>query len=545
MPFFNSNNTNRNFFSAYTTISSASTFNSSIVCFNGGGVRWEFPDGSSKTTGTTYYNIPGSGKRLIKAVVNRTKNIRTINISNSYLADNVTLFEGDDIIANQTLASSINISSNANLTGLTLPNISNRLINSIDISSCNFSGQVDFSTINLSGFVGNSLTFLTYNNNKLNSILLKDDFYTNPVNLIEIDGCSIGSGGFSSNAPVGKLNFNKTIDLSKFSALGGQLLLTTGLYPNGNSGITNVYFPPSVSGNNFSRIHLNGLPNYTGNSYNLDLTWAKNKLGGYLIFNNLPLITGFTANSIVTNYTYQFDMSYCDLQGALDLTSFTRLNYLFYVNNNTGLTAINFNSNMPGNSFSQFDISYTGIRSLDLSMYNNIGDYIMNFTFCPNLTGVTFPNNLAVGSGSYLPYFYNCDFRDLDFSYTHLAHPYGTRLRCENNPNLTGVTFPYEGVSNSGDNYNYMYFQNCNINKFNIQNLSGRNDNTLQVRLENNNMTAGIVNEILTKLDNTGWSGNSLNIGGSNAAPDTTSGGFNGIAAKSSLTGKSWSITTS
>jgi len=544
MPFFNSNNTNRNFFSAYTTISSASTFNSSIVCFNGGGVRWEFPDGSSKTTGTTYYNIPGSGKRLIKAVVNRTKNIRTINISNSYLADNVTLFEGDDIIANQTLASSINISSNANLTGLTLPNISNRLINSIDISSCNFSGQVDFSTINLSGFVGNSLTFSTYNNNKLNSILLKDDFYTNPVNLIEIDGCSIGSGGFSSNAPIGKLNFNKTIDLSKFSALGGQLLLTTGLYPNGNSGITNVYFPPSVSGNNFSRIHLNGLPNYTGNSYNLDLAWAKNKLGGYLIFNNLPLITGFTANSIVTNYIYQFDMSDCDLQGALDLNNFTHLNYLFSINNNTGLTAVNFNSNL-GNSFQQFYAYNTGLRHLDLSMFSNIGDYSFSVANCVYLTGITFPNNLAGGSGIYVPVFYNCDLRDLDFSYMHLAHPYGTRLYCNDNPNLTGVTFPYEEVSDFVKAYNFMFFQNCNVKKFMIENLSGTNNNILQINLSNNSMTSGIVNEILTKLDNIGWTSNTLNIAGNNSAPDTTSGGFNGVAAKSNLTGKSWSITTS
>ena len=544
MPFFNSNNTNRNFFSAYTTISSASTFTSSITCFNSGGVRWEFPDGSSKTTGTTYYNIPGSGKRLIKAVVNITKNIRTINVSNSYLTDSISLFESNDIIPNQTIASSINISSNSNLSGLTFPNTTNRLINSIDISSCNFSGQVDFSTINLSGFVGNSLTFSTYNNNKINSILLKDETYTNPVSLLEIDGCSIGSGGFSSAAPSGKLNFNKTIDLSKFLALGGQLILTNGAYPHGNSGITNVYFPPSVSGNNLSRIHLNGLPNDTGNSYNLDLAWAKNKLGGYLIFNHLPLITGFTAISIVTNYIYQFDMSYCDLQGALDLNNFTRLNYLFDVSNNTGLTAINFNSTV-GNSFSQFQVSNTSLRNLDLSMFSNIGDYYSVFIDCPYLTGITFPNNLSIGSGIYLPYFYNCDLRDLDFSYMNLAHPYGTRLDCHNNLNLTGITFPYEGVSENGNHYDFMLFGNCNIKKFIIENLSGTNNNTLQINLSDNSMTADIVNEILIKLDNTGWSGNSLIIGGNNAAPDTTSGGFNGIAAKSNLTGKSWSITTS
>ena len=78
MPFFNSNNIDRHFFSAYTTISSASTFSPNIVCFGGGKVRWEYPDGSSQTTGQTYYNIPGDGQRLVKAVVNREKNIREL-----------------------------------------------------------------------------------------------------------------------------------------------------------------------------------------------------------------------------------------------------------------------------------------------------------------------------------------------------------------------------------------------------------------------------------------------------------------------------------
>ena len=45
----------------------------------------------------------------------------------------------------------------------------------------------------------------------------------------------------------------------------------------------------------------------------------------------------------------------------------------------------------------------------------------------------------------------------------------------------------------------------------------------------------------------TGWSNIDLDISGSNAAPDSSSGGYNGLAAISFLTGspRNWVITTS
>jgi hypothetical protein len=66
-------------------------------------------------------------------------------------------------------------------------------------------------------------------------------------------------------------------------------------------------------------------------------------------------------------------------------------------------------------------------------------------------------------------------------------------------------------------------------------------------------MSATDVNHILvdfsgnTTYNPTGWSNVDLNIGGTNASPDSSSGGYDGLAAISFLTGSpyNWIITTS
>ena len=64
-------------------------------------------------------------------------------------------------------------------------------------------------------------------------------------------------------------------------------------------------------------------------------------------------------------------------------------------------------------------------------------------------------------------------------------------------------------------------------------------------------MTAADVNHILVDFvtiatsNPTGWDSIVLNIGGTNANPDTTSGGYDGLAAIATLTGLpyNWTIT--
>ena len=67
------------------------------------------------------------------------------------------------------------------------------------------------------------------------------------------------------------------------------------------------------------------------------------------------------------------------------------------------------------------------------------------------------------------------------------------------------------------------------------------------ILLNDNNMTAGEVNHILDDFTSTTWSDVTLEIGGTNSAPDSSSGGYDGVAAIDTLTGvtRNWSITTS
>ena len=61
-------------------------------------------------------------------------------------------------------------------------------------------------------------------------------------------------------------------------------------------------------------------------------------------------------------------------------------------------------------------------------------------------------------------------------------------------------------------------------------------------------MTAAEVNENLVKMDTVatlGFTGGVIDIGGSNAAPDNSSGGLDGVAAAASLVTKGKTVNTS
>ena len=274
MPFFNSNNIDRNFFSAYTTISSASTFHGIVKTFKNPttSTRWEFPNNSVSSTGETFYNVPGSGKRLIKAVVNRKQNIQTYDIEGMNITGEVNLFGTNDILNKQTQSTYIDFRDNGALTAITLPNTSNRLVRWFGAGQCDLGGQLDLTKFHLSGFPGEQIGIYLSNNPRVNSVLLKDEVYNLYTNNIYINGCSIGTPATAPTA--GTINFNTTVDLRNFKYLNGDINLTGGGFPHGNSAITYVYFPSALSGGNISSLVLNGLPNYTGNSYNLDVSWA-------------------------------------------------------------------------------------------------------------------------------------------------------------------------------------------------------------------------------------------------------------------------------
>ena len=74
------------------------------------------------------------------------------------------------------------------------------------------------------------------------------------------------------------------------------------------------------------------------------------------------------------------------------------------------------------------------------------------------------------------------------------------------------------------------------------------NRNNCRVDVKDCGMTAAEVNENLVKMDTVatlGFTGGVIDIGGSNAAPDNSSGGFDGVAAAASLVTKGKTVNTS
>ena len=137
-------------------------------------------------------------------------------------------------------------------------------------------------------------------------------------------------------------------------------------------------------------------------------------------------------------------------------------------------------------------------------------------------------------------------------------------LNIQNNGALSGtldmslceMTFSqFEFLNNSG--LNSMLFhpntktdrfraQNCDLGYFDMTTIMNDWDNVTSVNLTDNNMTASDVNHFLVDFDGQITAGTYvIAIAGTNAAPDGTSGGFDGTAAKASLILKGIIVVTS
>jgi hypothetical protein len=130
----------------------------------------------------------------------------------------------------------------------------------------------------------------------------------------------------------------------------------------------------------------------------------------------------------------------------------------------------------------------------------------------------------------------------LDLSRVTFYNTSDGSFSCNNNASLSDITFK----TSSAGIINSITMSNCNLNYVNMTGFSF-NRNNAYVYLHNNGMTATEVNHMLVDFDSissAGYTGRIINIGGTNADPDGTSGGFDGLAAKTSLEGKGFTITT-
>lgn len=282
---------------------------------------------------------------------------------------------------------------------------------------------------------------------------------------------------------VNNCNLTGNLDLSPLSNFGSP----TGSYfaAGSNPNLTGITYP--VTSQKFAEHYVNNC-NLTGT---LDFRNLQN-FGGDIRFHTNPNLTNVLHTGTTSDITKYYGYS-CDLTGNLDLSILD--NYLggdIRLYSNSGLTAITISTSASTSYIELSNCNITGTFDLASSFSNPSANFVFIINNNVNLTNIINPPS----SNTVLYYYaYNCDLGYVDFT-------------------------PFSSMTNI---------------------------NSCQVYLQNNNMTVGEVNHILTDLDVIsvgGYTGRIINISGTNAAPDGSSGGFDGLTAKSNLITKGFTVTT-
>jgi hypothetical protein len=311
-------------------------------------------------------------------------------------------------------------------------------------------------------------------------------------------------------------NLTGNLDISTLLNLGGVFQVAA------NPLLTSITNPPSAQViTSYSCFSCN----LTGN---LDLSPMTN-LNGALLFHSNPLLTSITFSpaTITTFLGYS-----CKLTGNLNLSLLT-ISGAFNVGANPFLTSIT--NSVNSGLFSYYGAAACSLTgNLDISMIDVVAFEVFQN---PLLTSITNPVSAQVMT-TYSAY--SCNLTGtLDVS---TLTGLGGGFLAYNNPLLTSITNPASAqVFN-----NYSAFS-CDLGYIDFTTLPNMtNVNNAIIQLQGNSMTAEEVNHILVDLDtisNGLFTGRSINIAGTNAAPDAVSGGFDGSAAVTSLVAKGFTVT--
>ncbi len=320
--------------------------------------------------------------------------------------------------------------------------------------------------------------------------------------------------------------FSGVLDMS-LAAISGIF------YVNNNTELTDITFAGSGNGTVTDfRAHICGI---VGNFDVSNITVGT----AFRTFSN-PLLTDITFASSGNSKLTIFESYSCDLTGNFSLSNVSVSGY-FDIRGNSNLTGIAYASS--GNTiittfrgfscnFSSLDFSNVPIGSLFIAHSNS------------NMTGITF----ATSGNSKLTTFQvqSCNLTGtLDLSNNPISY-----IQVAGNPLLTDVTFSASGNT-------AFTLTGMNLSAFNYVDFSGVTlmlaRNSVNHHFEDNNMIAGDLNHILVDLaalvagESGGgdFTGRTLTMNGTNAAPDGSSGGFDGDQAVIDLTAKGITVTTS
>lgn len=413
-------------------------------------------------------------------------------------------------------------------------------LNGLDVSQYNATGKIRFhSNPNMTTFGAPSVTgadqvsiFWGYNcnltgvidlsamDNLRGSIILRDN-----SNLTGVTFTATPHSLDTSQIDIHDCNLTGVLDLSSFQALRNFVNLQ--LNPN-LTGITN---PTSAGVFTQYKAYSCGL---TGA---LDVSGLSGLAGEFEVYSNAGL-TGIT-NPTSSGYFTEYLAYNCDLTGVLDMSGLSGGVRNLQLQNNANLTGLTLAATITqpadGIVFRVEDCNLTG--ALDLSAMVRLGGIVW-LNNNPNLTGVTFPSSTVQINDLDLS---GCGLTGtIDVSPLNLA----SEVSFQNNTVLTAITNP----SNS-NTFSVYTCSGCSALGFvDMTPLSGLFDSaSCNSNFFNCGMTAAEVNEMLVDYDTNSSgaiSGRILTLTGTNAAPDATSGGFDGLAAKASLISKGYTVNT-
>lgn len=456
--------------------------------------------------------------------------LRTVNLSTLY-----------------GLSGNVYFQNNILLSSVTFPSTANRFDN-FWFSSC------DLRDVNCSTLSGLGGYFEIYNNVNLTALTLPNSseifngFVTSICDLRNLDCSNLSGlgGGFnsSSNANLTALTLPNSsqpfvsfyvnscdltnLDCSGLSGLGGNFQIY------GNTNLTALTLPSSSQF--FSSFDASNC-----DLRDVDLSTLTN-LSGYVLFNDS--IFSSNANQNLTALTFpsnsnkfnEINLTYCDLID-LDVSGLSGLGGEFKISNNINLTALT----LPSSSeiFTKFYTFGCNLKKLDCSGLSNLGGQFLSSSLI--LTSITFPNSSQI-------------FTNMDVSFTNIINltcsslsGLGGVFYTESNPILTAVTFP-----NSIEQFTTIeIWNNPSLGYINFWPLSASPSDNVIINLRSNNLSTSIVNHILYDLDQIGWINGTLYLkpilppdSHPNAAPDGSTGGYNGTASTINLQSNGWNVYT-
>jgi len=389
-------------------------------------------------------------------------------------------------------------------------------ITQLAIDADNLVGALDLSNLI---FSANNVIISASNNALLTSLVL-------PASL---SGSTISSIILQTGNLTGVLDLSMITKVSAFAqiAVTGHPLMTGVTFANtitGTGTLGNLY----LFSNNLSGI-LN-LSQFTSWSTSANIAVGTN-----------PNVTGVIFANTITGTFNSVQVNSCNLTGTLDLSMFTSFGVAgaLYAYSNPNLTGITFANTVTGtlSQIQAYSCNLTG--NLDLSMFTS---WTTAFRSNPNLTGITFASTIT---GTFNQIQANtCNLTGtLDLS-MFTSWVSSSSLILYSNPNLTGITFA-NAITGT---FRQVYLYNCSLGYVDFSKLSSA-VNSVDWQFQNNGWSAAVVNQVLRDINSTAvqgtFTGRVILINGTNATPDATSGGCNGIAERNGLIAKGFTVTTS